>query len=195
MRKRITLAELSRSVAAGATVRRVVPEQPTLDEIVAATLARMPVVAPVTTVVERVVSAPVVIPTPIADPVVAGDVVEDMTYDERGRLRLKFKGGRMLEVRIAGTSTVVQAGADLPPVIIQDIIPGPGVIVDKSNPIAPVIAVDLPAGGGGGVESRYETYSDESVVVTRGRIMFMSGGLLNGSGILNGGRIIEAQQL
>lgn len=51
-------------------------------------------------------AAPVVIPTPVVPE--PGDTIEDMTYDERGRLKLKLKGGRELTVRIAGTSTVVQ---------------------------------------------------------------------------------------
>lgn len=141
MPRQVTYAGLARLVAQGAAIRRPppvvapAPEPVDLDAVIAAVLARLPTPAPV--------ALPAVVATPVPVEYEAGDTIEDLTYDDRGRLRLKLKGGRLLEVRIAGTSTVVQAGSDG----VQSIVAGDNVTVDATDPKNPVVSA---TGGGGG---------------------------------------------
>lgn len=116
MPKVVSMADLSRRVAAGAVVRRAPAPPPlTVEEV----LSRLP---PALTV-EQVLAQIKFPEIPTADQIAAlvpplpapalpdlDGLLEDMTLDERGRLRAKLKSGRVIELRIQSSTTVVQQG-------------------------------------------------------------------------------------
>lgn len=77
----------------------------------------MPDLPPVPTAAE--IAALVHVPAPVLPDLPPADDVQDVTYDERGRLRIKLKSGKQFEVRISGTTTVVQSGPTLSTVVVN----------------------------------------------------------------------------
>lgn len=118
MAKVVSLTDVARMVRAGARVRKPKPPAPPppvdVEELVRRAAALVPPPPAATVDLDGLAAraaAMVQIPPPPPPPQIPASAdVEDVTYDERGRLRIKLRGGKTFEVRIAGTTTVVQSG-------------------------------------------------------------------------------------
>lgn len=114
MAKVVSLTDVARLVRSGARVRKPAPPPPVdVEELVRRAAALVPPPPAATVDLDGLAAraaAMVQIPSPPPPQIPTAADVEDVTYDERGRLRIKLRGGKTFEVRIAGTTTVVQSG-------------------------------------------------------------------------------------